>query len=413
MIDPTRYVVLDVETNGLSSLKDDLLSITIYKPDDKRMYNRYLPLELDKDVYTTQYNGITKKTLKGATALTQYEFEELFTNFELNNRIILTYGNIDEKFIKNYFKRKGLSGYLNMNFYNFKHDIISSSFSLGNVTKDNLCKIFGIEGILDVHTGCNDCLLEWELFRSMDGKKLFVSHDHVFEFNSDYIIPTSYLSTFPNFKFMIEKLPKIKVSSSVIYEFALSKKCSKKIEKFETNISGITIEHLINVMLSVEEIDSVNFENNNIKKMKCLGKLPSCFNIIPASFNLDGTISAIKKEDQDRIDRINETTLQIKAAITPLVNFIKSEIFQEKKIYSQEIVINIDSNCFSRCDLSNEFSVLEIKTTSDMDFNKYKYQLYYQSNGRNCYLLQIDWGNYTGILKFILSAVKFYTERTF
>ena len=31
---PTKYVVFDVETNGLKSKKDDLLSISFYKPDD-------------------------------------------------------------------------------------------------------------------------------------------------------------------------------------------------------------------------------------------------------------------------------------------------------------------------------------------------------------------------------------------
>ena len=33
MIDSSKFVVLDVETNGLSSERDDLLSISIYKPD--------------------------------------------------------------------------------------------------------------------------------------------------------------------------------------------------------------------------------------------------------------------------------------------------------------------------------------------------------------------------------------------
>ena len=35
IMDKSKYVVLDVETNGLSSLKHDLLSISIYKPDDE------------------------------------------------------------------------------------------------------------------------------------------------------------------------------------------------------------------------------------------------------------------------------------------------------------------------------------------------------------------------------------------
>ena len=45
-----KYVVLDVETNGLSSIKDDLLSISIYKPDDGKIYDRFLPLELSDEV---------------------------------------------------------------------------------------------------------------------------------------------------------------------------------------------------------------------------------------------------------------------------------------------------------------------------------------------------------------------------
>lgn len=106
-----RYVVLDVETNGLSSLRDDLLSISIYKPDDRKMYDRFLPLELAKKVFTTHINGITKNDLKGTTPLKQKEVNELIQTFELDKRVILTFGSLDEKFIKNYFRRKNLYGF--------------------------------------------------------------------------------------------------------------------------------------------------------------------------------------------------------------------------------------------------------------------------------------------------------------
>ena len=193
-----KYVVLDVETNGLSSIYDDLLSVSIYKPDDNKILNRFLPLELAKSVYTTDINGITKKMLKDAKPFSQEEIDNIIEEFELDKRTILTYGNIDEKFIKNYLKRKKLKGYERMNFYNFKHDIISSSFA-GNVTKDNLCRIYGIDNVKEVHSGENDCLLEWQLFKKMNGNKLLVTGNNVYELNSDYIIPASYLSTYPNF----------------------------------------------------------------------------------------------------------------------------------------------------------------------------------------------------------------------
>ena len=73
-IDPTEYVVFDVETNGLKSKKDDLLSISFYKPDDQKEYSKFLPLELNQRIVTTHINGITDQDLVGATALNQDEF---------------------------------------------------------------------------------------------------------------------------------------------------------------------------------------------------------------------------------------------------------------------------------------------------------------------------------------------------
>ena len=204
------YVVLDVETNGLSSLRDDLLSISLYQPDTQKMYNRFLPLELNRDVYTTHINGITKKDLKKATPLSQDEVDVLIDEFDLCNRTILTYGSLDEKFIKNYFKRKGLRGYEKLRFFNFKRNIISSRFSGGNITKDNLCRLYGIDNVQELHTGANDCLLEWELFEKMDNNRLLITHDKVFEFNEDYIVPVSYLATYPNFKYHTQNLPRFK-----------------------------------------------------------------------------------------------------------------------------------------------------------------------------------------------------------
>ena len=73
---PTKYVVFDVETNGLKSKKDDLLSISFYKPDDGKEYCKFLPLELNRKIVTTHINGITEKDLANATALTQDEFDK-------------------------------------------------------------------------------------------------------------------------------------------------------------------------------------------------------------------------------------------------------------------------------------------------------------------------------------------------
>ncbi len=397
-----KYVVLDVETNGRSSLNDDLLSVSIYKPDDNKMFNRFLPLELAPSVYTTCFNGITKKMLKGATPFSQEEIDKMIEDFELDKRTILTYGDLDERFIKNYLKRKKLKGYEKMNFYNFKHDIISSSFA-GNVTKDNLCRIYGIDNVKEVHSGENDCLLEWQLFKKIYGKKLLVTGNNVFELNNDYIIPASYLSRYNNFKYCFDDFPKFEYTVRRVKSFVIK---TNRIRKFDTNISGVTIEHLINTMLNVKKIDSLKFLIENKRKLKYIGRLPSIYYEIPTIFNNDGTITAIREEDKEIVKEINKSTEELKKRIAPVIEYIKTSIFKNKEILSQELVISNDKKVLALCDLSNEKSVLEIKTYS-LKMEKMKYQLYYESNGRNCYVMTIDWDRTHKKITFIISKVNF------
>lgn len=397
-----KYVVLDVETNGLSSINNDLLSISIYKPDDNKILNRFLPLELATSVYTTHINGITKKMLKDAKPLSQEEIDNIIEEFELNKRTILTYGNLDENFIKNYLKRKKLKGYEKMRFYNFKHDIISSSFA-GNVTKDNLCRIYGIDNVKEVHSGENDCLLEWQLFKKMNGNKLLVTNNNVFELNDDYIIPASYLSRYTNFKYCFQNFPKIDYTVRKVKSITIK---TNKIKKFDTNISGMTIEHLINTMLNVKKIDSFDFLLENKRKLKFIGKLPAIYYEIPTKFNNDGTITAIREEDKKIVKEINKSTEELKKKIVPVIEYIKTNIFKDKEILSQELIISNDRKVLAQCDLSNEKSILEIKAYS-FNMEKMKYQLYYESNGRNTYVLNIDWSKTPKELTFTISKVNF------
>lgn len=401
-INSKDYVVLDVETNGLSSLKHDLLSISIYKPDDNKTYDRFLPLELNSFVETYWINGIDEDMLSDKTPLTQEEFDELVNDFELDRRTILTYGSIDEKFIKNYLKRKKINGFEKLNFYNFKHDIISSKFSEGNITKDNLCNIYGIDGTKDIHSGLNDCILEWKLFEKMNCNKLIIISNTVNEFNDEYMIPASYLQTYPNFKYSIKNYPKINYDLIPIKSFDIR---SKNLEKFDTNISGVTIEHLINAMIEAKNVNSETllFQTQNRNKLKMIGKLPSMIHTISAIFNNDGTITAVNKEDEEKIKRINEVTLAIKKEILPLISYIKSQIFNNEKILSQELVLNENDNVMAKCDLSSNNTILEIKAFNGNDIDKFKYQLYYEANGRDIYFLQTFWSvNIKNGLKFTI-----------
>lgn len=410
-IDPTEYVVFDVETNGLKSKKDDLLSISFYKPDDQKEYSKFLPLELNQRIVTTHINGITDQDLVGATALNQDEFNYIVEEFELEKRTILIYAgrNFDAVFLSEYMKRHRISGFEKLRFYNFKRNIISSKYSYGNITKDNLCSIFNIEGVERIHSGLNDCKLEWKLFERMGGYFYLVTEgdggDNVFRLNEDYIIPASLLSSHPNLSRLLRERPYIECQSNVIKSFEID---AKGIEKFPTNFTGTTIEHLINSMLEVDKQNSLPFLVENKRKLDFIGKIDNGILAVPMVFNLDGTVTALHKKDKEMEKRINSTAKNLKEQIGPLVDFIRNDIFKRERILSQELVVDLKNNILALCDLSTEKAILEIKTNF-ADSLAYKEQFFYEARGRDIYHLKMEWVKdwNTNLLKKVIFHISY------
>lgn len=392
-VDPTDYVVLDVETNGLRSKEDDLLSISLYKPDDGKAYERFLPLDLNSSIpkEITQINGITKRRLRGKKPLSQAEVDVLFEEFDLANRIILHYGALDERFMRRYFERNGLSKFEQMKFFNFKKLICSSKFSDGSLTKDNLCNMFGIGGVTQVHSGLNDCLLEWKLFEAIDGKHLLVTDSGfkhlVFALNEDYIVPVSYLSTYPNLSKLFER-PYIACESEVIARLSID---PEGLKKFPTNFSGMTIEHLIGTMIGAKKTDGLDRLIENKSRLEFLGEIDPYADIVPMSFNKDGSVTAARERDKGLEREINAVNEKLRERLGPFVKYVlRGDVLPNGEVLSQELVIREDLGILALCDLSTEDSVLEIKAYNAKPEDVAE-QLYYEAKGRRAHLLSINW----------------------
>ncbi len=397
-----KYVVLDVETNGLETFWFDLLSISIYDPYTEKSYNRFLPLEKNDHVITTAINGITDDMLAKEIPMSQLEFDWIIDYFNLENRTILTYGNIDKRFLKEYCERKKLKNFDKLNFYNFKHQIISGRFTHGMITKDNLCNIFGIENVTKVHSGENDCILEWKIFEKLSNKYYLVVDDKIYEINKNYMVPASYMESYNNFKYYLN-MPKVYINTEVIRKFRLS---GIRIDRFDSNVGGIAIEHLINTMLDVIKNEDFEFEINNKKKLKYIGRFYPDRKDIPVLLDSDGTLISLDKDNDEYIDKVNRKIIRLKKRMQPLIDYLKKNIFEKKQIYSQELVINSNMNAFAKCDLSTDNAVVEIKMGNKVDFEKIKIQLFLESNNRSVYVLSMDWSK----LEFVITKIKFINE---
>lgn len=393
---PADYVVLDVETNGFKSKECDLLSISIYKPDDGKTYDRFLPLDLNRDVFTTDINGITKIDLKGKAHLTQNEVDSLFREFELDRRTILHYGEIDPRFVRDYFVRHGLAGFERMSFFNFKRLICSTRYSDGTLSKDNLCVFFGIEGVNEVHSSIADCKLEWKLFSKLDGRFLLArivpngQHRGMWRLSvlsPGYIVPVSYLETFRNLSRIIKR-PFIRCDAEEVYSLEIS---GNYILRFPANFSGVIVENLIDSMLHVTKANNTLFLAENSAKNELLGYMPSSIRFMPMSLNEDGTVTVTRQEDKKHEQQFNAMIEQARIQLEPLAKFISDKIFHGSPVTSQELVVNKGLGILALCDLSTDEAVLEIKT-STCDPDRYAEQLHYEAKGRPTYLLGMEWG---------------------
>ncbi len=396
-----KLVVLDVETNGLRKKDDDLLSISIYCPSLKKCYNRFLPLDLQPTVKTSHINGITESTLSGCFHINQAEIDRLVNYFDLKNKIVLVFSGtnkFDEEFLKNYLERHNLKLGFELQFDNIKRYIPSNLYGLaGTASKDNLCKLLGVDGVTEQHSGLNDCLLEWKLFEKIILLRPFRMGKSLYAYNKDYIIPVTALIRNPRlFDYARIDYPYVLDSTKRVFSYRFSDDTISKIKKFSTNITGVSLENMIFGSLNAKKQDNFKFLYDNKKKLNKICDFDDKTLVIPIEIKEDGLLEAKQEEDTEFVKQVNEVSTAIKAELSEVLNFIKNDIFQNEEICSQELVVSDDKKVLSICDLSSNNSILEIKTFRPRITNlgyldpDIRTQLYYQSKGRNIYLLYID-----------------------
>ena len=400
-ISENKYVVFDVETNGTRKANDDLLSLSIFDPTTGICYNRLFPLELQPLVLTGWIHGISDKQLSSVPHMTQKEVDNIIDFFHLKDRILLSFsggkGTFDSTFLINYCKRHNLYGFENLQYENIKSFLPSAGYGYeGQMTKDNLCLLFGIDGVQETHSSQNDCILEWKLFEKVKDGKLFFRNNHLYRYNEKYIIPVSYLNSNPE----LETIAKINAPPiahcSEKYKYFFPKRILGLFKKFPTNITGIALEAGINAELNVTKQDNSLFLSQNNQQLEYIWSLKSPFHEMPVVVQTDGTIKSLDSKNDEYIAEVNRVTKLVMENLKNVFKYIKTEIFKDEEIMSQELCISDDKKVLALCDLSSSTKVLEIKTQSiGLDDNNnvrtpLARQLFYESKGRDVFLLSID-----------------------
>ena len=133
----------------------------------------------------------------------------------------------------------------------------------------------------------------------------------------------------------------------------------------------------------------------NKANLEYIGALKNVMQDIPITFGNNGTINAVNPTDKEFVEEVNRVTAVILDNITPLIDYIKDNIFANGKVLSQELCFSADNKVFALCDLSNEESIMEIKTFKVLQndqilLDEIAQQLYYQSRGRKVFILSIE-----------------------
>ncbi len=400
-----KYVVFDVETNGTRKANDDLLSLSIFDPTTGICFNRLFPLELQPLVLTGWIHGITSKQLSSMPHMTQSEVDNIIEFFNLKDRVLLSFsggkGTFDFAFLTNYCKRHNIYGFEDLQYENIKSLLPNAPYGCeGQMTKDNLCLLFGIDGVQETHSSQNDCILEWRLFEKVKDRNLFFRNNHLYRYNEKYIVPVSYLNSNPE----LETIAKINAPPlahcSEIYKYNFPKRIVGLIKKFPTNITGIALENGINAELNVNKQDNFLFLSQNNQQLEYIWSLKNPFQDMPVAVRPDGTIKSLDSKNDEYIAEVNRVTKIVVENLKGVFEYIKTVIFNDEEIMSQELCISEDRKVLALCDLSSPTKVLEIKTRpirldeNDNVRTPLARQLFYESKGRDVFLLSIDIKNH-------------------
>ena len=174
-----------------------------------------------------------------------------------------------------------------LHFFDFKRLIHSGRSTSFPVTKDNLCRAFGIGGVSSTHTSKNDCMLEWKLFEAMDGQHLLVTEGNVFKLNHGYVVPASYLDSFSGLR-EYAGVPKRYVEAQKVFALELSEGATREFVRFPNNISGVTVEHLIDSEVQARQVDARKRLLRNKSKLEYVESFPGASEPIPVELGDDG-----------------------------------------------------------------------------------------------------------------------------
>lgn len=414
-----KYVVFDVETNGTRKASDDLLSLSIYDPTSGICYNRLFPLDLQPLVLTSGIHGITDEQLSNIPHMSQEEVDNLIDFFHLKDRILLSYsggkGTFDSGFLINYCKRHNLCGFEYLHYENIKSLLPTLGYGYeGQLTKDNLCNLFGIDGVQELHSSQNDCVLEWKLFEQIKDENLFFIKNELYRYNEGYIIPVSYLTTNPDLaKIAKINIPHIVASCKEIYRYNLSQDIVLLNNDFPIDITlRRVLKNGIISELNAIKLDNIMFLAQNKRQLTYVGTLFNDLKETPIITQKEDTPKPINRNKVGLVAEVNGITNSITENLKDVFNYIKTVIFKDEEITSQELCISNDNKVLALCDLSSPTKVLEIKT-KPIRFKENKIiddllvirQLYYESKGRDIYLLSIEPQEHRENFEIILDSV--------
>lgn len=166
------YVVLDIETTGLSPLVDDIIQIAIYESENNHIV-KYLPLVKKSTNTGYETNHISDEELSEKTALTQEEVDKAIEQFDLANKPVVIYTGknyFDRTFLEVYFLENNLSGLEKIHFFNAK-SLVEALWNDGLYPyeckdKDTVAQWMGINTD-KAHTAPKNCIIEKEIIEKI------------------------------------------------------------------------------------------------------------------------------------------------------------------------------------------------------------------------------------------------------